>query len=260
MVDLTKHTIAIVSHAAVLRDAIVKHLSGEGYEILSASSGREGSELIQKARPTVSIIEMVMPDMNGFEMLRRIEEINPETQVIMISGLASLEDGFKAAKMGAFAFLAKPLSIEQLLKTVGIAIASKPKLFPSGPNSIAVLMRGISDIMRSEDYIIGDGTEFKVMFADDAPKQIGVGEAAGKDSVTKAVQRAVAHPFITETHRNKAKSVLINIAGGDDLPLFQLDEAVQMVKEAVKGAVQMKYTVQSKKHMQHSARATLIIA
>jgi len=103
-------------------ESILKALSGaledEGYICLLARSGKEALDLFQKERPEVVLLDIWMPDMDGFEVLKRIKDMDSECSVIMISGHATVATAVKAMKMGAADFLEKPLSIESVLMTL----------------------------------------------------------------------------------------------------------------------------------------------
>jgi DNA-binding NtrC family response regulator len=118
-----------VSHAAVSM-LVIDHnpdsvellstaLAQPGLEILTASNPKEGLDLFRKRRPQVVLTDLVMPKMSGMEVLERIVEIDPATDVILMSAHYSTESAVEAVKKGASDFLNKPLSMKPLRERIG---------------------------------------------------------------------------------------------------------------------------------------------
>jgi CheY-like chemotaxis protein len=88
--------------------------------VIVASNGREAMQKIQEVTPDLIVVDLVMPDMNGFEMLRRIRS-NKETMqtpVIVVSALQSQTDIEEAKASGADIYLTKPIKPEEFIKHV----------------------------------------------------------------------------------------------------------------------------------------------
>jgi two-component system, NtrC family, nitrogen regulation response regulator NtrX len=103
----------------VLRDV----LEDDGYTVIAAEDGIQGlAELAAKAVDLV-FLDVWLPNMGGIDVLKRIKELYPDLEVIMISGHANISLAVQAAKMGAFDFLEKPLSLDRTLTVVRNAIA-----------------------------------------------------------------------------------------------------------------------------------------
>ena len=86
-------------------------LSQPGLEILTSSDPEEGLELFHKRRPQIVLTDLVMPHMSGMEVLERIMEIDPGTDVILMTAHYSTESAVEAIKKGASDYLTKPISI-----------------------------------------------------------------------------------------------------------------------------------------------------
>lgn len=80
--------------------------------------GREALDLVEKDEPEVMVLDLKMPGINGFEVLRRIKKDHPHVEVIVLTGHGSREDEETCLKLGAFAYLKKPVDIEMLAKTM----------------------------------------------------------------------------------------------------------------------------------------------
>lgn len=122
---MPREKILIITPLKDTRVPLTEVLSDEGYEILTASSGQEGIEILSKSQPDLAIIELAMRDMDGLETLKKFKEIRPETQVIMISGHGTLETAIRAIKMGAFDYLVKPPELQHLCLTIENALKER---------------------------------------------------------------------------------------------------------------------------------------
>ena len=90
------------------------------YDIITASSGQEALDLIQSARPDAVLLDIMMPDMDGFEVLEAIRN-NPATEelpVIMLTSLSEFEHHAHATMKGANGYLTKPLVTNQLIEAL----------------------------------------------------------------------------------------------------------------------------------------------
>lgn len=81
-------------------------------------SGEDALELITEDRPDVMVLDLKMPGLHGVEVLRRTKEIAPEVEVIILTGHGTSEDMEQCMKLGAFAYMNKPVNIEELSDTI----------------------------------------------------------------------------------------------------------------------------------------------
>lgn len=88
---------------------------------VTAYDGESALELIQKDDPEVMIVDLKMPGIDGFSVLRKVKETRPDIEVIILTGHGNDADGKKCMQMGAFAYLQKPLDINQLSETIQAA-------------------------------------------------------------------------------------------------------------------------------------------
>ncbi|MCD6485862.1 MAG: sigma-54-dependent Fis family transcriptional regulator [Syntrophobacterales bacterium] len=97
-------------------------LSDEGYETLTAQSGEECLEIIEEELPSLVLLDIWLPGIDGIETLKRIKSRYPQMQVIMISGHGSVESAVTTTKLGAFDFIEKPLSLDKIVLIVNHAL------------------------------------------------------------------------------------------------------------------------------------------
>jgi DNA-binding NtrC family response regulator len=99
-------------------ELLASALAQPGLESLTASTPEEGLALFCNRRPQVVLTDLVMPHMSGMEVLKRIVEIDPATDVILMSGQYSIESAVEAVKIGASDYLSKPVSIGPLRERI----------------------------------------------------------------------------------------------------------------------------------------------
>ncbi|MCK5244074.1 MAG: response regulator [Desulfobacterales bacterium] len=85
-------------------------LESDGYDVITAADGDEGLKLFQKDPFPIVLTDIKMPGLDGLEVLRRIKELNPETEVIVISGHGDMETAVQSLHLGASDFITKPVS------------------------------------------------------------------------------------------------------------------------------------------------------
>lgn len=107
-------TILIVDDEESIRKSLKDILGDEGYEVATAASGREALDVLAEAQPSLALLDIAMPEMDGIETLRRFKETRPEMQVIMITGHGTIDTAVQTTKMGAYDFIQKPLSLERV--------------------------------------------------------------------------------------------------------------------------------------------------
>ena len=108
-------------------ETMTKRLSKRQLMVLSAYSGREALEKLEKNAVDVVILDVKMPAMDGIETLREIKKAHPLVEVIMLTGHATIETAVEGMRLGAFDYLMKPCEIEELLAKVDEAKEKKSK-------------------------------------------------------------------------------------------------------------------------------------
>jgi len=114
--------ILVIDDEPAIRDSLKMILEYEGYEFLGAPSGQDGIALVQRESPDMVFLDVKMPGVDGIETLTRLRAIAEVLPIVMISGHATRETAFQAAKLGAFGFIEKPLGREDVLLQVRNAL------------------------------------------------------------------------------------------------------------------------------------------
>jgi len=125
MEDSMSYTILIVDDEREIRNSLSGVLQDEGYDTLTAGNGEKALEIVRENTVELILLDLVLPGIDGAEVLRRVKEIEPNMPVIMISGEATTEAIVQAIKLDAHDFIEKPLSgdrIEMMLVTIKRAL------------------------------------------------------------------------------------------------------------------------------------------
>jgi two-component system response regulator AtoC len=106
--------ILVVDDEPIIRDSLRDWLNDEGHEILTAENATKGLEILEFENPVISIVDLVMPGIDGIEFLRRAKEIQPDIEVIVMTAYASIATAISAIKEGAYDYIEKPFSLERI--------------------------------------------------------------------------------------------------------------------------------------------------
>jgi len=106
--------VLVVDDEQVVLDSVRKHLRREGYEIQTVLTGNEAIDVLESGWPEVVITDLMMPGMDGLELLERVRDSEPEIPVIMITGFATMRTALQALREGAFDYIAKPFTRAEL--------------------------------------------------------------------------------------------------------------------------------------------------
>jgi two-component system, NtrC family, nitrogen regulation response regulator NtrX len=117
------HRILIVDDEAGIRQALKQVLEYEDLQVRVAASGGEALTLYPEFRPHLVFLDVKMAGLDGLETLTRLRNLDPTSQVVMISGHGTIATAVEATQRGAFDFLEKPLDTDRLLVTVRNALA-----------------------------------------------------------------------------------------------------------------------------------------
>lgn len=125
MADVQTSRVLVIDDEEVLREGCRRALSGPGISVLGVGSGEAGINRLQREPFDIVILDLLMPGMDGFEVLRWIRANQPELQVVVATGFATVDRAVTAIKEGAFDFVGKPFTPEYLRLVVQRAIAQR---------------------------------------------------------------------------------------------------------------------------------------
>lgn len=113
-----KNKILVVDDEEALRTVLSSELEGEGYQVNTAADGDEAIKIIGTQQFHLILLDIKMPNVDGFEVLKFVKQHQPATKVIMLTGFADLKNAIESKKLGAEDFVSKPYDLVDLLTTV----------------------------------------------------------------------------------------------------------------------------------------------
>jgi K+-sensing histidine kinase KdpD/CheY-like chemotaxis protein len=154
-------TILVVDDDDSIRSLLQQELSDAGYLIEQATNGKEALESVRKNRPDLIILDVMMPEMNGFDVAAVLKN-DPQTMDIPIIVLSIVQDKARGYRIGVDRYLTKPIDTAQLFKEVGALLEqgkSKKKVMVVDEDGAAV--RSLTDVLQAKGYHVveSDGKE-----------------------------------------------------------------------------------------------------
>src|SRR5262245_3660354 len=119
---MPKSRILVIDDDTNVLDLTKYHLSRHGVEAVTAQSGEEGLSLFAEHQFDVALIDLKLPDFDGIDLVSRIKESWPETEIIVITGYSSVTKAVEATKAGAFYFVEKPVNYDELSLIISKAL------------------------------------------------------------------------------------------------------------------------------------------
>jgi DNA-binding NtrC family response regulator len=110
--------ILVVDDAPDTLEVLQRNLSGQGYRVFTAKDANEAIRILEAEPIDLVITDLKMPKVSGLELIRHIRDNVPDSEVMMITGYASIEGAVEAVKTGADEYLAKPFTDEELFSAV----------------------------------------------------------------------------------------------------------------------------------------------
>ena len=110
---MQKVKILVVDDEAIVRESLGDWLKDADYQVFTAESGHEALKVIEREKPVIMIADLVMPSMDGIELMKRAKERQPGIEVIIITAYASIPTAITAMKEGAYDYIEKPFCPER---------------------------------------------------------------------------------------------------------------------------------------------------
>ena len=177
------------------------HLEDAGITVLSAENGKKGLELFEGKKPEIVFLDLKLPDIDGLQVLNKITGSGLKTYVIIITAYATIDTAVKAIKMGAFDYLPKPFTPEQI--THHLEMIAKVNGLESEVETLKDQLKGI---VRQGDFITRSRNIHKIL---KMARQVADADASilisGESGTGKGVLASLIHawsprhsgPFIT---------------------------------------------------------------
>ncbi len=130
---LSASRLLLVEDDDSLRRTLHGHLASIGYQVQSAETGEAALERVDGFDPEIVITDVQMPGMSGFELLARLREARPETDVIVFTAYANVQGAIDAIKDGAYDYLVKPVDLDQIEEVLNRCVADRAARTPVKP-------------------------------------------------------------------------------------------------------------------------------
>ncbi len=115
-------SILVVDDEEVIRDVCTQILAEEGYDVTTASTGKQALHLVSSKRFDAVITDIMMPDMSGLDLLEIIKKAGMDISTIVITGLGTFDMATQADRLGAREFVVKPFTPAELKEAVAKAL------------------------------------------------------------------------------------------------------------------------------------------
>ena len=109
-----KAEILVVDDEAIIRESLRDWISDVGYQVFIAENGPQALEILEKEKPGIVITDLVMPEMDGIELMKKAKEILPNVEVIIITAYGSIPTAITAMREGAYDYIEKPFCPERV--------------------------------------------------------------------------------------------------------------------------------------------------
>lgn len=190
--------ILIVDDEPSNRNILSQELSHKGYSVLVASDGREALRKVEACRPDLIILDYMMPDLSGLEVLKELRKRENDTPVVMITAYGTMERAVEAMKEGAYDFITRPFEPDHIALVVRKALEQQRL-----KRGVEILSEEVEERYR---LVVGESAEMKEA-VDLAKKAAGssatvllLGESGtGKEIFARAIHNWSARkdrPFI----------------------------------------------------------------
>ena len=145
--------ILVIDDEPRIREACILVLSDKGFEVAAAPDGELGLQMIKEKHYDIVLVDLMMPTISGFDVLSEVRSHHPDTVVIVITGYATLEHSIEAMKKGAFDFIPKPFTPDQLRAVVDKSLRYTGALqdIADSKSRLGVMVNSLTDGVMTTD-------------------------------------------------------------------------------------------------------------
>lgn len=223
---ITPH-ILVIDDESRIRDACRMVLTAMGFKVATAPDGVQGLDMIEENHYDILLLDLMMPNISGFDVLSRVRDIDPDTVVIVITGYATLEHSIEAMKKGAFDFIPKPFTPDQLRAVVTKSLRYTRALqdIATSKSRTRVMVNKLMDgvlITDTEKRIVLANPAFRHMIAYQGSTPLGdtVNKFISDATLLQSIDQALAMPpgkFKEITHE-----LTTTTSGGNEERIFSV--------------------------------------
>lgn len=195
--------ILVVDDDKDMRLLLTRFLTKHGFETLNADSGASALKLVSDMAPDLVLCDFRLDDMNGAELLRKMKGLDPNIQVIIITGYSDVKDAVEVTKLGAFDYVTKPLFPDEILLTIRDALSRNGA---DSREAKEVSRESVKGIESGDSFLAGSSPQFQSILRQVslvAPTNFSViiyGESGcGKEVISKQIHlqsKRASKPFV----------------------------------------------------------------
>ena len=204
---MSQEQVLVVDDEEVMRDVLGRVLSQAGYEVSFAETGPEAVEMARKGPFAAAIVDVMLPEMGGLEVLEELKRHDPELVVLMITAFASMEMAIDAIKRGAFYFVPKPFDNQQLLHVLASGLLQRQL---TDENRIQQVFFNL--ILNARDAMPSGGWLTLRTHADDETVVVEVGDTG--HGIRREHIRRIYDPFFTTKGIGKGTGLGLSVSYG----------------------------------------------
>ncbi|AJS59652.1 response regulator transcription factor [Paenibacillus sp. IHBB 10380] len=162
-----RSTILIIDDDEKIISMLRRGLAFEGYDVVTASNGAEGLNIILEGEPDLVVLDVMMPKVDGFEVCRRMREGGSKLPILMLTAKDEVEHRVKGLDLGADDYLVKPFALEEMLARVRALLRRKPEQNEAGDNKLTyadiILDMDAREVLRSGERVELTAKEFELL-------------------------------------------------------------------------------------------------
>lgn len=187
-----KPIVLVVDDEQAIRLFLEATLKDEGYEVVTFGDGGSSIEWLGRSVPDLVLLDLMLPDMSGIDVLGNLKSLYPHIPVVMITAYSQTDSAVQAMKLNAFDYVAKPIELDQLLKVAARALEETAEAREGFQHRYQNdLFRGISDVVpsRSDDMHRIYDTVRKISGGSATTVLIEGESGVGKDVIANLIHR-----------------------------------------------------------------------
>ncbi len=158
---VSKKTILIVEDEPHIVMGLKDALEFEGYDVVAASTGREGVTLAKQQKPDVVLLDLMLPDINGYQVCEEIRRWDPFMPVIMLTARSQETDKIRGLDAGADDYVTKPFSVAELTARIRAIVRRASRVPGSSPEVFSI---GEAEINLTSQTVTRDDIEYRLSF------------------------------------------------------------------------------------------------
>lgn len=161
----TPAKVLVVDDEPSIRELVTTVLRYEGFDVASAETGRQALAEVERFRPNLVVLDVMLPDLDGFEVQRRLNEAGRRVPVVFLTARDAVEDRVRGLTIGGDDYLTKPFSLDELVARIRSVLRRTSDAEGTGPIVVddLELDETTHEVIRGGEVIELTPTEFKLL-------------------------------------------------------------------------------------------------